>query len=79
MDSIKKYFPLAFKAKNSTKDLVINVLVQVVVNALIGVVFGLLAGIPLVGGLFDIVGWVVGIYFTASIVLSILDYFKILK
>ena len=79
MDSIKKYFPLAFKAKNSTKDLVINVLIQVVVNALVGVVFGLLAGIPLVGFLFDILGWLVGIYFTAGIVLSILDYFNVIK
>ena len=79
MDSIKKYFPLAFKAKNSVKDLIINVLIQVVVNALIGVVFGLLAGIPLVGFVFDIIGWLVGIYFTAGIVLSILDYLKVIK
>jgi hypothetical protein len=79
MDSIKKYFPLAFKVKNDTKELLINVLIHVGADILAGLVIGLLAKIPLIGGLFGLVGGLVGLYFTVSVILSILDYLKVLK
>jgi hypothetical protein len=75
MDSIKKYFPLAFKVKNDTKELLINVLIHVGADILAGLVIGLFAKIPLIGGLFGLVG----LYFTVSVILSILDYLKVLK
>lgn len=79
MDSIKKYFPLAFKVKNDTKELLINVLIHVGADILAGLVIGLFAKIPLIGGLFGLVGGLVGLYFTVSVILSILDYLKVLK
>jgi hypothetical protein len=44
-----------------------------------GVAIGLLSALPLVGGLIGALGGVIGLYFTVSLVLSILDYLKILK
>ena len=75
----QKIFPLSIQGKNSTKELIINVLIHVVVNVVSGIIFGLLGGIPLIGWLFDIVGFVVGLYFSVSVILSLLDYFKVLK
>ncbi|MEE1327342.1 MAG: hypothetical protein UHS47_02220 [Oscillospiraceae bacterium] len=40
---------------------------------------GILANIPLIGVIVSAVGGLVGLYFTISLVLSILDYFKVLK
>lgn len=79
MDSLKKYFPLAFKAKKDVKDLLINVLIHVGADLLAGLVIGLLSGLPLIGWLFGLVGGLVGLYFTVSVVLSILHYLKVVK
>ena len=59
MDTLKKLFPLAFKAKKDIGALIVNILIHIVAD----VVAGLL----------------IGLYFTVSVVLSILDYLKILK
>ena len=40
---------------------------------------GILANIPLIGVIVGAVGGLVGLYFTISLALSILDYFKVLK
>ena len=40
---------------------------------------GILANIPLVGIIVGAAGGLVGLYFTISLVLSVLDYFKVLK
>ena len=79
MDSLKKYFPLAFKQKKDTKELLINVLLHVGADILAGLIIGLLSGLPLLGWLFSLVGSLVGIYFTVSVILSLLDYFKVIK
>jgi hypothetical protein len=76
MDSIKKFFPLAFKTKADVKHLLISVLVQVALDVVSGTIFGLLAEIPVVGGIIGIVGGIVSIYFTLSILITIIDYFK---
>ena len=79
MDSLKKYFPLAFKAKKNVKDLLVNVVIHVLVDLVAGLVIGLLSGLPLIGWLFGLVGGLVGLYFTVSVVLSILHYLKVVK
>ena len=79
MNSLKKYFPLAFKKKSSLGALLINVLLHIVVDIIAGLVIGLLSGLPLIGWLFGLVGGLVGLYFTVSVVLSILDYHKVIK
>jgi magnesium-transporting ATPase (P-type) len=59
--------------------LVINIIIHLVVDAVAGVLIGILANIPLIGVIVGAVGGLVGLYFTISLVLSILDYFKVLK
>lgn len=79
MDKLKQFFPLAFKPKKDIKALVINILIHIVINAVAGIVIGLLVNIPVIGAIIGAVSGLVGLYFTVSLVLSILDYLKVLK
>ena len=79
MDTLKKLFPYSFKNKKDIAALVINVLVYLVVGAIAGALIALLSGIPIVGWIIGIVGTIVDIYVFAGVVISILDYFKVLK
>lgn len=79
MDLLRTAFPLAFQYKKDTTALVINVIIHAVVDLLAGIVIGFLGILPLVGIFFTALGGLVGLYFTISLVLSLLDYFRILK
>lgn len=79
MDMLKKFFPLAFKPKKDIVALIINIIIHIVVDAVVGVVIGLLAELPLVGAIVAACGSLIGLYFTISLVLSILHYLKVLK
>lgn len=79
MDTLKKLFPLAFKAKKDIGALIVNILIHIVADIVAGLLVGLLSGLPLIGWAFGLVGGLLGLYFTVSVVLSILDYLKILK
>lgn len=72
METLKKIFPLSFKEKKSVGALIVNILLHVLGDAVAGVIIGIL---PILG----ILGGIVGLYFTAGIVLSILDYLKVIK
>ena len=78
MDMLKKIFPFSFGVKDITA-LVVALIIYIVGGAVLGVVFGLLAKIPLIGILFGIVGWAVGVYCFVGIVLAVLDYFNLIK
>lgn len=86
MDMLKKFFPYSFGAKDTTA-LVIKIVVYVVamvVGGLLLSLIGLISGwIPLLGA---VIGWILGVigtvievYCVIGIVLSVLDYFKVLK
>lgn len=72
MATLKKIFPLAFKAKKDIGALIVNILIHVIADVVAGLIIGLL---PILG----ILGGVIGFYFTVSVILSILDYLKIIK
>ena len=76
---LKKYFPYSFGKKSTQQDLIKAILLYVVAGFVGGLVIGLLGKIPLIGFLFGIVGTVVEIYVVAGIVLTVLDYKKMLK
>ncbi len=78
MDMLKKYWPHAFKA-DSVKSLVVTILIYIVADFLCGLVISLLGKLPLIGFLFSIVGWLLGIYFFVGIVFAVLSFLKILK
>lgn len=79
MDILKKFFPFAFAEKKDVAALVINIIIHVVAAFVIGVVLGLLAIIPIIGILISIAGAAIDLYILISLVLSILDYCKLLK
>ena len=79
METLKKIFPYSFKEKKDVAALIINILIQLVINIVIGVVIGIVALIPVVGIIAGLVGGLIGLYFFAGIVISILDYLKVLK
>ncbi len=79
MDLLKKLFPLSFREKKDVGALIINILIHVVADVIAGLIIGLLSNIAIVGAIFTAIGSLIGIYFTAGIVLSILHYIKVLK
>ena len=79
MDMLKKFFPFSFAAKDGIVGLVINLLIYFVAGAVIGVIMGILGLIPFIGAVIGIVGWIVEVYVGAGMILSLLDYFKVLK
>ncbi len=78
MDTLKKFFPFAFKA-TELKPFIISLVIFALIDIVCGLVIGLLAKIPLIGIIFSLLGYLVGIYATAGIVLSILVFVKVLK
>ena len=78
MDILKKWLPHAFKVKD-VSSLIVTLLIYVVIDIVCGFVIGLLAKIPVIGILFSLVGSLVGLYALVGIVLSILDFLKVVK
>lgn len=79
METLKKVFPFSFKEKKGLGALIVNILIYIVVGAIAGAVIGILRGIPVVGLLVGIVCTLIDIYVVAGIIISILDYLKVLK
>ena len=78
MDMIKKIFPFSFKATDLT-SLIIVLVIYAAVGLVSSFVIGVLGAIPIIKYLFIPVGSVIGLYVFAGIVLTLLDYFKVLK
>ena len=72
MATLKKLFPLSFKEKKGIGGLIVNILIHILADVVAGLIIGL---IPILG----ILGGLIGLYFTVGIVISILDYLKIIK
>ena len=79
MDLLKKVFPFSFAAKKDLATLIIHILIYLVAGLIGGCIVGFLAKLPIIGFIFGLVGSLISIYGIAGIVLSCLDYFKILK
>ena len=75
MNLIKKVWPTPFKIKEKdVTSFVVQLVIFVVVCALIGWAIGILAGIPILGILFSIVGALVEIYALVGIILCVLKF-----
>lgn len=79
MDMLKKIFPLSFSFADTLVNLVVGIVIYLVVPAVASVILGLLAKIPLLGILFAVVNWVIGIYAFVGLVLLVLVYLKLVK
>lgn len=78
MDMLKKYFSHAFKA-NDVKSFIIALIIYAVIAFVGGLILGLLAAIPILGIIFSIIGWLLEIYITVGVILSILVFVKVIK
>ena len=72
MDTLKKLFPLSFREKKGIGGLVVNILIHLLADFVAGIIIVILPILGILGGL-------IGLYFTVGIVLSVLDYLKVLK
>ena len=79
MDFLKKIFPISFRFADSVVNLIIGILIYLVLGAIGGVIIGFLAGLPLIGIVFILVGSLLDIYGLAGIVIDVLVFVKILK
>lgn len=79
MDLLKKFFPFSFTTKNDITALVVNIIIYLAAGVLIGFAIKLVSIIPLIGFIVGLVGGVVDLYILIGIILSCLDYFKVLK
>lgn len=79
MDMLKKFFPYSFKPKDSVAALVVNIIVYIVAAAIAGILIGVLVLVPIIGIIIGLLGGLVDLYALIGIVLSVLDYMKVLK
>lgn len=78
METVKKFFPLSTSCVDN-ETFIRNLIIYVVAFVICALLFSLLGKIPLIGILFGIIGWIVGLYLIVGIVLAVLLYFNILK
>ena len=79
MDILTMLFPFSFQAKPDVTALVINIAIYVVVAFIIGIILAIVKKIPIVGLIPKIICSLVELYAVVGIVLSVLDYMKVLK
>lgn len=80
MDMLKKIFPFSFNVKEKdVTSLIVSILIYIAVMIVSGIVMALLSLIPIVNLLTGIVGWVIELYAVGGIVISVLNFFNILK
>ena len=78
LSSLRKYFPQAF-ASRDVRSLVVTLITYAIFSFLAGIVLGLLSGIPILGLIFSVIGWMVELYCVAGIVLAILVFLKVVQ
>ncbi|MBQ9838374.1 MAG: hypothetical protein IJO56_02595 [Oscillospiraceae bacterium] len=79
MELLKTVFPFSFQPKKDVAALVINILIYLAVGLVAGLLIGLLSKINVLGLIVSLVGGLADLYVTAGVVLSVLDYTKVIK
>ena len=79
MELLKTVFPFSFQPKKDVTALVINILIYLAVGLVASLLIGLLSKINVLGVIVSLVGGLAALYVTAGVVLSVLDYTKVIK
>jgi len=75
MDMLKTFWPTAFKVKEKdVTSFVVQLVIFVLVCAVVGFLIAVLAGIPIIGILFGIVGAVLELYGLIGIILTVVKF-----
>lgn len=75
---LRTYFPQAF-ASRDVRSLVVTLITYAIFSFIAGIVLGLLSGIPILGIIFSVIGWMVELYCVVGIVLAILVFLKVVR
>ncbi len=80
MDFLKTLWPTPFKVKEKDiASLLIQLIIFLLICAVVGVLIRVLAGIPIIGIVFSIIGSLMEVYGIVGIVLCILKFFAVVK
>lgn len=80
MEFLKNLWPIPFKIKKGNlASFIWKLIVFIVVTAIVGVLIKVLAGIPIVGIIFSILGSLVGVYNIIGIVLCVLVFIGVIS
>ena len=80
MEFLKHFWPTPFKIeKGNLASFLVQLIIFVVACAVIGILIGVLAGIPILGIVFSILGALLEIYGVVGIVLCILKFIGVLE
>ena len=79
MDTIRQIFPLSFQPKNNFGELIYNILQHVVADIMIAFALSLLLFFPVIRVLANFATSLVELYLAIGVIISILDYTKIIK
>ncbi len=75
MDMLKKLWPTPFKIeKGNVVSFLIQLIIFLVITAVVGWLIAILAGLPIIGIIFTLVGSLMEIYGIVGIVLCILKF-----
>ena len=78
MDTLKKFFPHAFKAVD-VGQFIVSLIIYAVIGIIGGFIIGILAIIPLLGLIFILLGSLLELYVLVGVILSILVFLKVIK
>ena len=78
MKNLKTFFPLSFTAKDNN-SIITLLIIAVVGYVVVGLCGWLLGKIPVVGLIVKLVAWLIGLYITATLVIAILVFLKVIK
>lgn len=77
--SLDKFIKLNFASNAELLTMLVQIAIYIVADIIVGVVLGLIGLIPILGLVCGVVGTIFGLYTLAGIVLSILDFCKVLE
>ena len=79
MNFLKTLWPTPFKVKpGNVVSLIVQLIIFIVVCAVFGFLIGILAGIPIIGIIFALIGSLMEIYGLVGIVLCVLKFVKVI-
>ena len=75
---MRDLFPFSYRVC-SFKEFLITMLSYIVLDCICSILFSILVKLPLIGGVFGLIGWVLGVYFIIGMVIAILVFLNIIK
>ena len=79
METLRKFFPYSFQYKKDIGALIVNILLHIVAGIVINFVLALCLIIPVINIIAVLASKLVELYLAIGVILSVLDYLKVIK